>query len=162
MEKRKKHWFLLSIAGMLPGTLLWILVYAAGFPGEYAGLLIGLGGIAALRWSGTKLKIPKLIAGIPFIVLFSALANHISYIMDVYNSVHSDYEMILSGTDKTGFGLSDASNMVMDNILRDNVDNMRQLYLQAFAAGLMLALLFFVALYFYYVTMDKLDKKTEA
>lgn len=152
MNKSEKFWLPLCLLGMLPGFILWIVLYQVGFAGEYAGLLCGLGGIGMLRRSGAKLTKGRLFAGIVLLLALAFLANHVGYILDVYNNVNG----LWAEQTKLDFSYSDAARIVYHNILLENEENMRTFYLEALIQGMLCCLLFWVGLFIYYTKLDKI------
>ena len=154
-EKKKKYWFCLTAAAMLPGFLLWVLLCMVGFAGEYAGLIMGLVGIRVFRWTGAELKKTRLFIGAAMLVFFCFAANHFSYCFDVMR----DFSEVIDAEIGGKFSFFEASSTVIKRFLIENVGSMRGIYLEAAIQGLLLALLFWVALFIYYIKFDEIEEE---
>ena len=154
-NKKKKFWFLFAVLGMIPGSIIWILLYQVGFAGEYAGILIGLGGLLAMRYSGTEFTLFKLLAGIPVLAVFSALSNHFGYMIEI----HNDFAEGWYGKAGAEFTFKDASRIIFDEFLKNDSENMRMIHIEAAVAGFLLALLFWGAFWFYCRKSDQMDNE---
>ena len=154
-NKKKKFWFLFAVLGMIPGAMLWVILYQVGFAGEYAGIFVGLGGVLAMRYSGAEFTIPKLLAGIPVLVILSALSNHFGYMVELHNEFADGWYGKAGAT----FTFRDASDVIINDFLKNDSEGMRTIYLSAAVSGFLLALLFWGAFWFYYRKSDEIDKE---
>lgn len=156
-EKKKQNWLPLCFAAMLPGFILWVLLCMVGFAGEYAGIIMGLVGIRVFRWTGAELKKSRLVIGALLLTGLAFVANHLSYCYDVMK----DFSEVLVKQTGTKIGFFKASKTVIKSFLIDNLGGMRSIYLEAFVQGLLFALLFWVALFIYYIKLDEIENREE-
>ena len=154
-NKKKKFWFLFAVLGMIPGAMLWVILYQVGFAGEYAGIIIGLGGVLAMHYTGAKFTVPKLLSGIPVLALLAALSNHFGYMIEL----HNDFAEGWYGKAGAEFTFGDASRVIIDDFLKKDMEGMRMIYLEAAIAGFLLALLFWAAFWFYYRKSDEIEQE---
>lgn len=148
----EKLWVLWILLGALPGAVIWIFLDSVGIAGEYAGLLMGFGAIAVLRYAECKMTNLILAAGSFILVLTGTLSNHIGYALDVYKSFGEGWYGI-------HLSFAESFKLVYDSFIVSNFEGMRGFYFTSLIHGVLCMLLMWIALFIYYKKSDVLGEK---
>lgn len=151
-EISEKLWAFWILLGALPGAVIWIFLDSVGIAGEYAGLLIGFGAIAVVRYAECKMKNRVLIAGSFMLILIGMISNHIGYALDVYKSFGEGwYGVHLS--------FAESFKLVYNSFIVSNFEGMRGFYFTSLIHGVLCMLLMWIVLFIYYKKSDEIDER---
>ncbi len=148
----EKLWALWILIGALPGAIIWIFLDSVGVAGEYAGLLMGFGAIAVVRYADCKMKNGVLAAGSFILVIIGIISNHIGYALDVYKSFGEGwYGVHLS--------FAESFKLVYKSFIVSDFEGMRGFYFTSLIHGILCMLLMWIALFMYYKKSDAVNEE---